>query len=99
VAQQKTASKSNGKGRSTNKSMKVKKSAAPRRAKSGESKNGNSASHRSTGDDEVTIERRRLDRRVEDRQATGAAGESAGSPKLERRQKVNRRRKIDPTTC
>jgi len=42
------------------------------------------------GDDAVTIDRRRKNRR----------GESeAAAPKLERREKVSRRRQIDPTTC
>jgi hypothetical protein len=42
--------------------------------------------------EEVTIDRRRGGRREE------AADEPAG-PAMERRQKVNRRRQIDPTTC
>lgn len=41
-----------------------------------------------TGDEEVTVDRRRSERRDE-----------TAEPKLERRQKVNRRRQIDPTTC
>ena len=48
---------------------------------------------RKPGNTEVTIDRRRSNRR-------GPEAESAApAPKLERRQKVNRRRQIDPTTC
>src|SRR4051812_23396636 len=43
-------------------------------------------------EEEVTIDRRRGGRREE------GADEPAG-PAMERRQKVNRRRQIDPTTC
>ncbi|MEQ8209522.1 MAG: hypothetical protein RH917_06795 [Lacipirellulaceae bacterium] len=55
----------------------AKKSAKPRKAKP-------------PGEEEVTIDRRRGQRREE---ATDAA------PKAERRDKVQRRRQIDPTTC
>jgi hypothetical protein len=51
----------------------------------------------SVGSQEVTIDRRRQDRRQGDRETAPEA--SAGSPKLQRREKVNRRRQIDPTTC
>ncbi len=95
MAQHKTASKSNGKRRTTNKSMK--KSAASRGAKSSDTKHEENASGGSAGDQEVTIDRRRQMRREEDRAI--AVDVSASSPKLERRQKVNRRRQIDPTTC
>jgi hypothetical protein len=47
------------------------------------------------GDEEVTIDRRRTDRR----EKTSEGEEKSAAPKLERRQKVNRRRQIDPTTC
>lgn len=43
------------------------------------------------GEEEVTIDRRRTERRD--------AEVAAVEPKLERRQKVARRRQIDPTTC
>lgn len=43
------------------------------------------------GEEEVTIDRRRAERRDSE--------VSAVEPKLERRQKVARRRQIDPTTC
>lgn len=46
------------------------------------------------GKEEVTMDRRRKDRRgAESNEAPTAA------PKLERREKVSRRRQIDPTTC
>jgi hypothetical protein len=96
VAQQKTASKANGKRRTTNKSMK--KSAASRGAKSAESKHDEAASGRSAGEEEVTIDRRRQQNRRDANDQSGEAGVTSG-PKLERREKVNRRRQIDPTTC
>lgn len=46
------------------------------------------------GNEEVTIDRRQSDRRqAKEEKSCDAA------PQLERRQKVNRRRQIDPTTC
>ncbi|MEQ8847835.1 hypothetical protein [Botrimarina sp.] len=54
---------------------------------------GKPAKRRSAGEELVTIDRRAgADRREE------SAAESE-APKLERREKVNRRRQIDPTTC
>jgi hypothetical protein len=47
------------------------------------------------GDEEVTIDRRRVERR----ENSNEGDEKSAAPKLERRQKVNRRRQIDPTTC
>ncbi len=44
------------------------------------------------GDAEVTIDRRRAERRSDEAPV-------ASEPKLERRKKVQRRRQIDPTTC
>ena len=51
------------------------------------------------GAEEVTLDRRRVaaERRVEEVAATQPV--EAPKPKLERREKVNRRRQIDPTTC
>jgi hypothetical protein len=49
-----------------------------------------------SGDESVTIDRRRSKER-RDEEAVEEAKTPA--PKLERRQKVNRRRQIDPTTC
>jgi hypothetical protein len=48
------------------------------------------------GDEEVSIDRRRSERRDG---AGGSEEKSSAAPQLERRQKVNRRRQIDPTTC
>jgi len=49
------------------------------------------------GADTVTIDRRRSKAR---RESDGKdENESTAAPKLERRQKVSRRRQIDPTTC
>ncbi|HEX2473480.1 MAG TPA: hypothetical protein VHK01_01970 [Lacipirellulaceae bacterium] len=75
----------------------MKKSAASRGGKSSDAKHDDEVSGRSAGDQEVTIDRRRQDRRKDDRES--AAEGSADSPKLQRREKVNRRRQIDPTTC
>jgi hypothetical protein len=47
-------------------------------------------------EDEVSIDRRRTDRRHESSEASPPVSETAP---LERRKKVNRRRQIDPTTC
>jgi hypothetical protein len=95
VAQHKTASKTSGKRRSSNKSMK--KSAASRRAQSTDASGDDDSSTQTVGDREVTIDRRRQNRRQEDRKIV--VEESVGAPKLERREKVSRRRQIDPTTC
>jgi hypothetical protein len=48
------------------------------------------------GSDVVTIDRRRS---KEQRGDDAEKATSPAAPKLERRQKVNRRRQIDPTTC
>jgi hypothetical protein len=51
----------------------------------------------SVSDREVTIDRRRPDAPQTD--LASADNTAPAAPKLERRQKVNRRRQIDPTTC
>jgi hypothetical protein len=51
-----------------------------------------SPSKRKAAENHVTLERRTGDRR-------SATGATTPAPQLERRQKVNRRRQIDPTTC
>ncbi len=53
------------------------------------------AASKSAGETEVTIDRRRASRRDK----SAESEEAAAAPKLERREKVNRRRQIDPTTC
>ena len=98
MAQHKTATKTRGKGRSTTKSMK--KAGAARRTKSGSAKREYDGSVESAGDAEVTIDRRRGNRRGdENAPAVNEPQSSTPAPKLERREKVNRRRQIDPTTC
>jgi hypothetical protein len=49
----------------------------------------------------VTLDRRRIaaERRAEEVAVAAIAPAPAAGPKLERREKVNRRRQIDPTTC
>jgi hypothetical protein len=93
VAQHKTTRKTS-KRRTSSKSMKT---AAPQRTRATSSKRPTSGKPKSVGDEEVTIDRRRSVRRQEDREL--ATNPPAAAPTLERRQKVNRRRQIDPTTC
>jgi hypothetical protein len=95
VAQHKTSSKPRGNSRVSNKSMK--KAAGSRRTKSSDAKRAGQPSAAAIGDEPVTIDRRRTPRRADEDQSAPEA--SAQSPKLERREKVNRRRQIDPTTC
>jgi hypothetical protein len=90
----KISQKTRGKRRTPTRSSK--KAIAPRRAKSSVNKSEGGKRPMPAGDPEITIDRRRDDRR--DRQS-GAVENSAALEKLERRQKVNRRRQIDPTTC
>jgi len=54
------------------------------------------AATKNSGEAEVTIDRRRVATR---RKEVAEGEEEAAAPKLERREKVNRRRQIDPTTC
>ena len=78
MAKNTTATKKAGKGQVASRSLK--KSATRTASES--------------GDQAVTIDRRRAkDRRDEEEVAAET------TPKMERRQKVNRRRQIDPTTC
>jgi hypothetical protein len=94
VAQHKTTRKTS-KRRTSSKSL---KKAAPRRARAASVKRTKSEKNpKAVGDEEVTIDRRRGSRREEN--ASSAAKPVAAAPTLERRQKVNRRRQIDPTTC
>lgn len=57
-----------------------------------ETSKASGASPRKAAPEQVSIDRRTGDRRA-------VAGAVAPAPPLERRQKVNRRRQIDPTTC
>ncbi len=54
---------------------------------------------KSVADEEVTVSRRRKERRTEEKTEASAEKVTKKQPKLERREKVNRRRQIDPTTC
>ncbi len=98
MAQHKSAAKTRGKGRSSTKSLK--KAAASRRTKPGSTKREYDGSVESAVDAEVTIDRRRANRRGDDdTPPVNAPQASTPAPQLERREKVNRRRQIDPTTC
>lgn len=94
----KTATARKTKTKSTTKkaasSAKTKAASAKKRtAKKAPAKKSTKArTAKSAGDEEVTIDRRR-DQRREETEAKPDA------PKQERRQKVQRRRQIDPTTC
>ena len=92
---QKTVSKASGKARGLTKSGK--KRVASRREKSSSGKPREASKGSSVSDEVVTIDRRRGPRRQEEE--LPPAGNAAAAPKLERREKVNRRRQIDPTTC
>jgi hypothetical protein len=74
------------------------KSASARKEKAPSRKTREAAKSVSPGDELVTIDRRRGDRRRGEI-APEEARKSEPAPKLERREKVNRRRQIDPTTC
>jgi hypothetical protein len=82
------ANKTSRKASATRRITKSPKRSASRPTKSRRAK-VEDALETSADNQEVTIDRRRADRRDD---------ETAG-PQLERRQKVNRRRQIDPTTC
>ena len=71
-------------------STSTKKAASPK-GRSGSTKTKSAKKKVAAGDQEVTIDRRQGDRRQDEGPTT--------TPKLERRQKVQRRRQIDPTTC
>lgn len=93
MAQHKTTRKIS-KRRTPSKSL---KKATPRRTRSSRVKRSTNETSKSAGDAEVSIDRRRGSRRQEESHTAAKAPSAA--PKLERRQKVNRRRQIDPTTC
>lgn len=90
---QKISSKSTTLRRTSTKSM---KKASPRSTATKTKQSRCEGRAASAGDEEVTIDRRRKDRREN---GEAAASDDSVAPKLERRQKVNRRRQIDPTTC
>jgi hypothetical protein len=70
---------------------------ASRTTKSTAAKLDESLSAESVANEEVSIDRRRANRR--DDQAESLATPPEAGQTLERRKKVNRRRQIDPTTC
>ena len=89
-----TSKSTTSKRKQTTKSSTVAKQAASPKARKASSK-GRAKS--TEGDREVTIDRRReADRRDA---AAEAATDPTAPPKLEKREKVQRRRQIDPTTC
>jgi hypothetical protein len=74
----------------------VAKTATKTKAKRCSTKSAKKASGKCAGASEVTVDRRRAStRRVE----VAEVEEEIAAPTLERREKVNRRRQIDPTTC
>ena len=72
------------------------KTATKSGAKRCSTKSVKQAAGKCAGESAVTIDRRRASTR---REEVAEAEETIESPKLERREKVNRRRQIDPTTC
>jgi hypothetical protein len=74
----------------------VAKTATKTGAKRCSTKNAKKTTAKCAGESEVTIDRRRASTR---RGAVAEVEEEIAAPKLERREKVNRRRQIDPTTC
>jgi hypothetical protein len=76
--------------------LSVAKTATKSGAKRCSTKNVKKAASKCASGSEVTIDRRRASTR---REEVAEVGEEIAAPKLERREKVNRRRQIDPTTC
>src|SRR4051812_7165129 len=74
----------------------VAKTATKTGAKRCSTKNVKKAAGKCAGESDVTIDRRREPSR---REEVAELEEEIEAPKLERREKVNRRRQIDPTTC
>ncbi len=74
----------------------VAKTATKSGAKRCSTKNAKKTAGKCAGETEVTIDRRRASKRQEE---VAEVEEENAAPKLERREKVNRRRQIDPTTC
>jgi hypothetical protein len=112
VAQTKTAPKPASKSRNAKASAKpaakpVTKKAPKAAAKPAKKPAAPAPSHAKSkskakaGVEEVTLDRRRVaaERRTEEAAVVVAVAVEAPKPKLERREKVNRRRQIDPTTC
>lgn len=87
----KTASKTAAKKKTAKKTTATKatKKASPKKK----------AASSKAGAKEVSVDRRRTTRRAKEETAEKTTAQAAEAPKLERREKVNRRRQIDPTTC
>ncbi|TWT76081.1 hypothetical protein Pla123a_28680 [Posidoniimonas polymericola] len=85
MAKTKTAAKSTSKKVATKTAKKTTKKASPKKK----------AASSKAGAKEVSVDRRRTARRTKEE----TAEQPAEAPKLERREKVSRRRQIDPTTC
>ena len=82
------------------KNSSAKKSASPKTRAASTKAKSKAASKSKAGDKEVTIDRRtKADRRDETAEAAEALAASTEQPQLEKREKVQRRRQIDPTTC
>ncbi len=95
-AKAKSAAKST-KAKSSKAATKAKKSASPKTRTASTKAKSKTASKAKTASEEVKIERRnKTDRRDETRDESVVA---AATPAVERREKVQRRRQIDPTTC
>ncbi len=93
---QRTTSKTNGKSRTSSKSLKV---SAASKKKGGSKQGARSEEQASAGDEVVTIDRRRKAGRRDEDASIKPEETAVAKPTLERRKKVNRRRQIDPTTC
>lgn len=87
MAQRKTPTKTKAPARKSTRTASRKTKAPAKKAKPAEK-----VAH--PGDQEVTLDRRRKERR-----GAGAPAAAEQPTSLERRKKVNRRRQIDPTTC
>jgi hypothetical protein len=85
---------------SKNKVANTSKSRLPQEKKGNKAKTSHATSADSrVGDQEVTIDRRHGDRRQQEPEEGADQFDDTLAPKLERREKVSRRRQIDPTTC
>lgn len=97
TSRSKKSTRSNAKSSARTKSAKTSKKKKASTKKSTKSTRPAASKKDSAGEEEVTVDRRRGERRGNgspDDAATADAG-----TKLTRRKKVNRRRQIDPTTC
>ncbi|QDT69996.1 hypothetical protein MalM25_29400 [Planctomycetes bacterium MalM25] len=88
--------------RPTKKAAKSAKSKSPAKAAKPAASKAKRATKKKVkaSEEEVKLDRRRAKERREEAAAEAKPAEKpAAAPKLERREKVNRRRQIDPTTC